>query len=91
MDKIKKCVICQEKNAWIISPTVTNIPVYCRKCYCQKILKLKYLNNFCIKCGHKVNTCQKTGSKENFLTSVNTTVFPTAYPFSSNFLNLIIL
>ena len=56
MDKSKKCVVCLEKNAWVISPTITNIPVYCRKCYCEKILKLKYLNRFCDKCGHKINT-----------------------------------
>ena len=24
-----------KKNAWVISPTITNIPVYCRKCYCE--------------------------------------------------------
>ena len=64
MDKNKKCVVCQEKNAWVISPTITNIPIYCRKCYCEKILKLKYLNHFCDKCGHKINTCQKSGSKK---------------------------
>ena len=64
MDKNKKCVICLEKNAWVISPTITNIPVYCRKCYCEKIVKLKYLNHFCDECGHKINTCQKTGSKK---------------------------
>ena len=64
MDKNKKCVVCQEKNAWVISPTITNIPIYCRKCYCEKILKLKHLNHFCKKCGHKINTCQKSGSKE---------------------------
>lgn len=64
MDKNKKCVICQEKNAWVISPTITKIPIYCRKCYCEKILKLKYLNHFCDKCGHKINTCQKSGSKK---------------------------
>lgn len=64
MDKSKKCVVCLEKNAWVISPTITNIPVYCRKCYCEKILKLKYLNRFCDKCGHKINTCQKSGSKK---------------------------
>ena len=64
MDKNKKCAICQEKNAWVISPTITKIPIYCRKCYCEKILKLKYLENFCDKCGHKINTCQKSGSKK---------------------------
>ena len=64
MDKNKKCVVCQEKNAWVISPTITNIPIYCRKCYCEKILKLKHLNHFCKKCGHKINTCMKSGSKE---------------------------
>ena len=62
-DKHKKCVVCQEKNAWTISPTVTNVPIYCRKCYSEKILKLKYLTRFCDKCGHKINTCQKSGSK----------------------------
>ncbi len=64
MDKNKKCIVCQEKNAWIISPTICKIPIYCRKCYCEKILKLKYLNHFCDKCGHKINTCQKSGSKK---------------------------
>ena len=64
MDKNKKCVVCLEKNAWVISPTVTKIPIYCRKCYCEKILKLKYLTHFCKKCGHKINICQKSGSKK---------------------------
>ena len=64
MDKDqKKCVVCLEKSM-IISPTITNIPVYCRKCYCEKILKLKYLSRFCDKCGHKINICGKSGSKK---------------------------
>ena len=64
MNKNVKCVVCNKKNAWIISPTITDKAIYCRKCYCEKILKLKYLTHFCKKCGHKVNTCMETGDRD---------------------------
>ena len=59
-----KCSVCHEKNAWIISPEV-EIPIYCRKCYIEKVLPIKYLHYFCKKCGHKRNRCMVDGSDGN--------------------------
>ena len=58
------CNICNKKNAWKIS-SKTEIAIYCRKCYVEKVLPLNYLKYFCKKCGHKRNRCMIEGSDEN--------------------------